>query len=156
MSVPSTYSLVLEGERLTVTTSKHRSFFDPRYLIAALLDHVAQGDGEICDDEARVMVDMVARHFALDADGAEQKLNHALNLYSRTMDLLAVGEILSAILESGEREEVMLMLLEVVAADGKQGADELRAVDDVAAVLGITAEERHSAFQRYFESRAEQ
>jgi uncharacterized tellurite resistance protein B-like protein len=156
MSVQPTYSLVLEGESLTVTTSEQRSFFDPRYLIAALLDHVAQGDGEICDEESRVMVDTVARHFDLDANGAEEKLNHALNLYSRSLDLPAVGEVLSGILEPGEREEVMLMLLNVVAADGRQGADELRAVDEVVAVLGITAEERHAAFQRYFESQADQ
>ncbi len=146
------YSLVLEGERLTVTTSHHRSFFDPRYLVAALLDHVARGDGEVSDEESSCMVDTVASHFGLDAAGAEQKLKHALNLYSRNMDLETVGEILGEVLEPEERENVMLMMLELVAADGRQGADELRAVDEVADVIGITPEQRHAAFQRYFAS----
>lgn len=156
MSAQPGYSLILEGEQISVTKTRHRSFFDPHYLIAALLNHVAHGDGAVCDEESRVMVDAVAEHFDLDAGGAEQKLNHALNLYSRNMDLHTVGEILAQILVQGEREEVMLMLLQVAAADGRQGADELHAVDEVAEVLGITGEERHSAFQRYFELRATQ
>lgn len=152
----ASYSLNLEGESLTVTTGGQRSVLDPRYLIAALLSHVAQADGQICDEETRTMVDVVAAHFGLDADGAEQKLNHALKLYSRNMDLDAVGEILSNILSPEDREDVMLMMLEVVAADGRQGADELRAVDEVAAVLDISPEQRHSAFQRYFASHGQQ
>lgn len=145
-----TYGLILKGEKLVVTRAGQSTFFDPRFLIAALLEHVARGDGEITDDESREIVDLVADHFQLDTDGAGSKLSHALNLYSRNMDLEAVGELLGEILEPEERGDVMLMLLKVVAADGRQGADELRAVDEVAEVLSITAEERHAAFQIYF------
>ena len=144
------YGLVMEGDKLTVASTRHPGLFDPRFLIAALLDHVARGDGEVCDEEATAMVQLVAEHFGLDAGQAETSLGHALNIYSRTMQLGQAGEILREVLGETERIDVMLMLLRVVAADGRQGADELEAVDEVAQALRLTAEERHLAFQRYF------
>lgn len=144
------YGLVLEGENLVVMPVRQPGFFDPRFLVAGLLYHVAMGDGEITEDEIQVMIDSVARHFQLDMLQAERRLSQALNLYIRKLDLRSVGNVLSEVLAPGERVDVMLMLLQVVAADGRQGADELCAVDEVAAVLGVSDEERHMAFSRYF------
>lgn len=144
------FGLVLAGDKLEVSRLQQPGFFDPRFLVAAVLDHVAWGDGEVVEEEARAMVDLVAQHFDLDEVAATSRLSHALNLYSQSMDLASVGEVLREVLGPGEREDVMLMLLHVVAADGRQGADELRAVDEVAAVLELTDAERHNAFQRYF------
>ena len=149
------YGLVLEGEKLTVHATAQPGLFDPRFLIAALLHHVAEGDGRVCDREAAAMVELVADHLGLDAMEAEARLGQALSLYSQSLDLTAVGEVLQDILDEQERIEVMLMLLHVVAADGRQGADELRAVDEVAASLQITDEERHLAFQHYFDEQDE-
>jgi uncharacterized tellurite resistance protein B-like protein len=145
------YGLVLEGERLVVKSAPRNSFFDPRFLIAALLEHVARGDGVICDSEARAMIDLVADHFELDKSRAEQKFTHALALYSKNLDLATVGSLLRQILSPSEREEIVVMLLEVIAADGRQGSDELAALDEVADALAINPEERHAGFARYFE-----
>ncbi|MEH6586405.1 MAG: TerB family tellurite resistance protein [Halioglobus sp.] len=150
VSRPS-YGLVIEGDKLVVTATPRNMFFDPRFLIAALLEHVARGDGVICDAETRSMIDLVAEHFDLDKSRAEQKFTHALALYSRTMDLAKVGAVLSEILPSTERQEVLVMLLQVIAADGRQGSDELEALDEVVAVLSITQDEKHAAFSQYFE-----
>jgi len=150
------YGLLLQGETLVVTSVRQQGFFDPRFLVAGLLYHVAMGDGDITDDEIQVMIDSVAGHFSLDMDQAEKKLSQALYLYIRKMDLGTVGQVLSKILAPGERVDVMVMLLRVVAADGRQGADELRAVDEVAAVLGVSDAERHEAFSRYFAERDKQ
>ena len=147
------YGLVIEGDKLVVTATPRNMFFDPRFLIAALLDHVARGDGVICDAETRSMIDLVAEHFDLDKSRAEEKFTHALGLYSSTMDLAEVGAILSEILSPGERQEVLVMLLHVIAADGRQGSDELEALDQVVAVLAITQEEKHAAFSQYFEQK---
>lgn len=77
---------------------------------------------------------------------------HAVTaLYSSSLDLAAVGALLSEILTAAEREEVLVMLLQVIAADGRQGGDELEALDQVAAALSVTSEEKHVAFSRYFD-----
>jgi uncharacterized tellurite resistance protein B-like protein len=145
------YVLVMEGDQLIVTEAPREAFFDPRFLVAALLEHVAKGDGVVCEAETREMIDRVAAHFHLDASRAEQKFSQALALYSRNLDLAAVGEVLHVILSSAEREDLIVMLLQVIAADGRQGSDELVALDDVLACLAITDEERHAGFSRYFD-----
>ena len=150
------FGLVIEGDRLTVSRTRRPNFFDPRFLLAALLDHVARGDGQVCDDEAQAMLELIAGHFALDTHQAEVRLAHALNVYSQSMDLDVVGALLSEVLTDSERVDVMWMMLCVAAADGRRGIDELEAVDEVAAALTLTEEERHAGFQRYFEQRTGQ
>ena len=154
MAAPG-FGLILEGDKLVVSVAPRGSFFDPRFLIAALLDHVARGDGSVCDAEAKAkakaMISLVANHFGLDTSVARHKFNHALALYSSSLDLAAVGALLSEILTAAEREEVLVMLLQVIAADGRQGGDELEALDQVAAALSVTSEEKHAAFSRYFD-----
>ena len=150
-STTPNYGLVLEGETLVVTETPRETFFDPRFLVAALLEHVAKGDGFVCKAETREMIDLVAMHFQLDTSRAQQKFSQALAVYSRNLDLTAVGEVLNVILSPAEREDLIVMLLQVIAADGRQGSDELAALDDVLACLAITAEERHTGFSRYFD-----
>jgi uncharacterized tellurite resistance protein B-like protein len=150
MAAPG-FGLILEGDKLVVSVAPRGSFFDPRFLVAALLDHVARGDGSVCDAEAKAMISLVANHFGLDTSVARHKFNHALALYSSSLDLAAVGALLSEILSAAEREEVLVILLQVIAADGRQGGDELEALDQVAVALSATSEEKHAAFSRYFD-----
>lgn len=145
------YGLLLEGDKLVVTEAPRETFFDPRFLVAALLEHVARGDGVVCEAETREIIDLVAGYFQLDTSRAEQKFSQALALYSSNLDLVRVGQVLSGILGPAEREDVVVMLLRVIAADGRQGSDELAALDDIVACLSISAQERHAAFTRYFE-----
>ena len=146
------YGLVLEGDQLTVTATPRKAFFDPRFLVAALLHHVAKGDGVVCEAETREMIDQVAAYFQLDKSQAEQKFIQALALYSINLDLEKAGGVLNSILSPRERLDVLFMLLKVIAADGRQGSDELAALDEVAACLSISESERHAAFSRYFDS----
>ena len=146
------YGLILEGDKLVVTAAPRGSFFDPRFLVAALLEHVALGDGVICDAEASAMVSLVADHFGLERPVAEKKLSQALALYASNLDLVRVGDVLRDTLASAERVDVLVMLLEVIAADGRQGSDELAAFDEVAAILSVSSDERHTAFSLYFDA----
>ena len=155
MSSSTNYGLVLKGDQLIVTETPREAFFDPRYLVAALLHHVADGDGVVCEAETREMIDLVAAHFQLGKSRAEQKFTQAMALYSANLDLDKVGEVLQSILSPAEREEVMLMLLHVIAADGRQGSEELAALDEVAQCLSISADEKHAAFSRYFDREKE-
>ena len=149
------FGLVIEGNGVAISRPRRPGFFDPRFLVAALLDHVARGDGQICDAEAVAMVELIAAHFGLDRQQAEARLGHALNLYSQSMDLTTVGELLGEVLRGDERIDVMWMLLQVAAADGRRRSDELAAVDRAAQALNLSDEERHAGFQRYFDERAE-
>lgn len=149
----SNYGLVLQEDELVVTSTPRPGFFDPRFLVAALLEHVALGDGSVCERETATMIDLVARYFGLDASRAERRFTEALSLYARSLDLAGAGDVLKEVLEPDERIQVVVMALEVIAADGRRGADELAALDQVVAALDITAAERHAAFERYFSQR---
>ena len=149
------FGLVIEDNQLAISRAQRPGFFDPRFLVAALLDHVARADGAVCDAEAVAMVELIATRFGLDSQQAEARLGHVLNLYSQSMDLASVGELLCEVLCGDERIDVMSMLLEVAAADGHRRSDELAAVDQAASALNLSDEERHAGFQRYFDARDE-
>jgi len=58
---------------------------------------------------------------------------------------------LSSLLNDAEKEEIALMMLKVVAADGRKDAEEMSQLRLAADVIEIPAETLHRAFDRYFE-----
>ena len=53
-------------------------------------------------------------------------------------------------LNDAEKEEIALMMLKVVAADGRKDAEEMSQLRRAAEVIEIPAETLHRAFDRYF------
>ena len=94
------YGLVLEGDQLTVTATPRKAFLDPRFLVAALLHHVAKGDGVVCEAETREMIDQVAAYFQLDKSQAEQKFIQALPGMGSVFLLMAILFYIGAVIST--------------------------------------------------------
>lgn len=140
----------LDGNVLVIETSDGPVTYDSKFLVAALLIYVAKGDGTIDPQEAARMLDLIEDHFKL--AGAE-----SLELLTTAMSEMAerpnLGESLADLgksLSDREKEEIALMALKVIAADGRRDVAELEHFNNAVSAADISPDIVHRAFDRYF------
>ena len=140
----------LEGTSLIVETSEGTKTYDSKFLVAALLIFIARGSGTIEPEESAKMIDLIEEHFRL--EGAE-----SLELLTRAMSEMAenpgLGQALIELaptLSEQEKEDIALMALKVIAADGRRQVAEMEKFNEAVEAIGISQETIHRAFDRYF------
>lgn len=140
----------LEGTTLVVETAAATETYDAQFLVAALLIFVARGSGTIEPEETAKMLDLIEAHFHL--QGAE-----SLELLTRAMTELAekpeLGELLARLgrtLSDAEKEDIAVMALKVIAADGRRKVAEMEKFNEAVEAVGVSPEIVHRAFDRYF------
>ncbi|MEM9404266.1 MAG: TerB family tellurite resistance protein, partial [Pseudomonadota bacterium] len=65
-------------------------------------------------------------------------------------DLDSLLSQLGTMLSGSDREDVALLMVKVLAADGKADADEMERMRDAGLLVGISAAAMHRAYNRYF------
>jgi len=140
----------LEGTRLVVETDGNTEVYDSQFLVAALLIFIARGGGRIEAEETGKMLDLIEEHFHL--EGAE-----SLELLTRAMSEMAekpeLGELLSELgrsLSDADKEDIAVMALKVIAADGRRKVSEMEKFNEAVEAVGVSPEIVHRAFDRYF------
>lgn len=140
----------LDGPELVVESKYGTEVYDSQFLVAALLIFVARGSGAIEPEETDKMIELIEDHFKL--QGAE-----TLGLLTRAMSELAekpeLGQLLAEFGQSrsdAEKEDIAVMALKVVAADGRREVAEMEKFNQAVEAIGITPEIVHRAFDRYF------
>ena len=139
-----------EGSTLVIETTSGPESYDSQFLVAALLVFVAKGDGNISEDEVKKMLQLVSEHFHLESGESLALLNRAMGDLADNPDLVGLLKELSKVLSPTEKEDIAVMLLKVIAADGIRDVDEMEMMNVAAEIIDISAEARHSAFDRYF------
>lgn len=141
----------LDGNVLVVETTDGPITYDSKFLVAALLIYVAKGSGRIEPEESAKMIELIQEHFEL--QGAE-----SLELLTRAMSEMAeqpnLGQSLAELartLSDEEKEDIALMALKVVAADGAVQVNEMEQFNTAVEAADISPEIVHRAFDRYFE-----
>ncbi len=140
----------LRGKELVVETKFGIRVYDYRFFAAALLIFVSRGSGTIEPEESAAMIELIREHFGL--EGAE-----SLDLLTRAMTEMAEdpelgGELakLGQTLAEAEKEDIAVMALKVIAADGKREFEEMQQFNLALEAIGATPETIHRAFDRYF------
>ena len=140
----------LEGTTLIIETADGEVRYDSKFLVAALLVYIARGSGRIEPEESARMIDLIEDHFSL--EGAE-----SLELITYAMEEMAekptLGTLLADVgptLSDGDKEDIALMGLKVVAADGRRQFEEMEQFKRAMEALGISPDIVHRAFDRYF------
>ena len=139
-----------EGATLVIETSTGPETYDSQFLVAALLVFVAKGDGNISERETQQMLQLVSEHFHLHGGESLALLNRAMSDLADNPDLTSLLKELSAVLTPEEKEDIAVMLLKVIAADGTRDVDEMETMNVAAEIIDISADARHRAFERYF------
>lgn len=139
-----------EGSTLVIETGGETETYDSQFLVAVLLVCVAKGDGTISEKETEKMLELVGDHFHLESAESLALIMRAMSNLAENPYLNDILRQLSTILHDQEKEDVAIMLLKVVAADGKADADEMAMVGTAGEIIDITPDIMHRAFDRYF------
>lgn len=140
----------LEGTNLVIETDSGTETYDSQFLVAALLVFIARGSGTIEPEETAEMLELIQSQFHL--QGAE-----SLELLTRAMSELAekpeLGSLLTELgqtLADSDKEDIAIMALKVIAADGRRQVAEMEKFNLVVEAVGMSPEVVHRAFDRYF------
>ena len=143
-----------EGNQLVIETSNETEVYDSKFLVAALLLSVAKSDGHISEIETEKMLQLVGDHFRLRSSESLELLTSAMTKIAENPDLTSILKDLSSMLTSSDKEDVAVMLLKVVAADGRKDAKEMDTLSQAAEIIEISPESMHKAYDRYFDDKA--
>ena len=140
-----------DGSNLIIETGNETEVYDSQFLVAALCIFVAKSDGQISEDETEKMLELVGQHFHLESSESLSLLTRAMADFADNPDLTSLLRQLSTVLTAQEKEDVAVMLLKVVAANGRKEAEEMEALSTAAEIIDISPDLVHNAFDRYFE-----
>lgn len=129
---------------------------DARRLVASLMALVASSDGDMSPYEIARMVEMLRERFHLKTGEALDLVTRAteeLVEYSRTDELL---EEVNRELALPHKEDLMLMVLGVIAADSQKAAEEIKLLAALIDGLNMPDNIMEKVYTRYFRNRKEQ
>lgn len=124
---------------------------DTKNLVAALLLFVAKGDGRISDEETAMMMGLVSDHFGIGSGEALALLTNAMENMAEKATFESGLNALARGVSVAEKEDIALMMLRVVAANGRKDAEEMEKLRLAADIIEIPADALHRAYDRYFE-----
>ena len=140
----------LEGSTLVVETQAGETRYDCRFLIAALLIFVARGSGSIEPEESAKMIDLIENHFSLQSSEYLELITYAMAEIAEKPTLGTLLADVGPTLSDGDKEDIALMGLKVVAADGTRQYSEMEQFNRAMEAVGVPPEIVHRAFDRYF------
>jgi uncharacterized tellurite resistance protein B-like protein len=141
----------VEGDELIIETQSRTETYDSKYLLAALLLNVAKGDSAITGNQSQQMLTLIERQFGIASAESLELLTRAMSDLAENPDMDSLLRDLSGMLSAQEKEDFAVMMLKVAAADGRQDAEEMEKLQKFAAIMGITPDTMHRAYDRYFE-----
>ena len=140
----------LEGTHLVVETRDGTQTYDSRFLVAAMLVYIARGSGRIEPEESSKMIDLIKEHFEMEGAESLELLTRVMTEMAENPDLRQALTDLSPTLSEQDKEDIAVMALKVIAADGRREVAEMEKFNEAVESIGISAETVHRAFDRYF------
>lgn len=140
----------LEGTTLIIETREGEVRYDSKFLVAALLIFIARGSGRIEPEESARMIDLIENHFSLEGPESLELITYAMEEMAEKPTLGTLLADVGPTLSDGDKEDIALMGLKVVAADGRRDFAEMEQFKRAMDGLGISPDIVHRAFDRYF------
>lgn len=140
----------LDGTTLVVETDSTTETYDAQFLVAALLIFVARGSGSIEPEETAKMLDLIQGHFQLQGAESLELLTRAMSELAEKPELAELLAELGKTLSDAEKEDIAVMALKVIAADGRRKVAEMEKFNEAVEAVGVSPEIVHRAFDRYF------
>ena len=138
-----------DDDPFRIETGLEEESYDSRFLTAVLLVYVAKADGDITADESSRMLELLGDRYHLKSAESLELLHRAMTDIARNPDLDSLLQDLGTRLNDDDREDLALMMVAVLAADGKADAVEMERMREAGSLVGIRARTIHDAFDRY-------
>ncbi len=143
-------SSTLKGTELIIETRHGTKVYDSKFLVAALLIFVARGSGKIEPEESAKMLDLIEEHFQMQGAESLELLTRAMTDMAENPELADELTKLAPTLSDKDREDIALMALKVIAANGRRDVGEIEKFNEAVKSIGISSDAVHRAFDRYF------
>ncbi len=140
----------LQGTNLIVETKQGTQTYDSKFLVAALLIFIARGSGTIEPEESAKMIGLIEEYFQMQGAESLELLTRAMAEMAENPNLGQALIDLAPTLTDRDKEDIALMALKVIAADGQQHVSEMEKFDQAVEAIGISPDIVHRAFDRYF------
>lgn len=140
----------LEGTELVVETAEGTERYDSKFLVAAMLIFIARGSGSIAPEESAKMIDLIEDHFQMQGAESLELLTRAIAEMTEKPELRQVLTELGPTLSDSDKEDIAVMALKVIAADGRREVAEMEKFSQAVEAIGISPNIVHRAFDRYF------
>jgi len=140
----------LDGTKLIVETEDGIEEYDSQFLVAALLVFIARGSGQIMPEESAQMIELIEDHFHLQGAQSLELLTRAMTEMLDKPELPRLLVDLAPTLSEADKEDIALMGLKVIAADGHRHFAEMEQFNRAMSAFDISPEIIHKAFERYF------
>ena len=122
-------------------------------LIASLMALVAKSDGGVSPDEITRMVELLRDRFGLQPGEALNMITRATDEVADTINLDELLRSVNDDLALQHKEELLLMLLHVIAADDQKDVAEMKFLSAVVEGLKVPEKIMANVYARYFDER---
>ena len=140
----------LEGDVLIVETESDTETYDAQFLVAAMMIYIARGSGSIEPEETAKMLELIEHRFQLHGSESLQLLTRAMSELAEKPELAPLLVELGSTFSDADKEEIAVMALKIIAADGRREVEEMERFNEAMDALGVTPDSKHRAFDRYF------
>ena len=140
----------LTGNVLVVETRDGPVTYDSKFLVAALLIFIARGSGRIEHEESARMIELLKDYFNMQGAEALELLTRAIEDMDENPKLGVALAQLGRTLPEMQKEDIAVMALQVIAADGRREVAEMEQFNAAAEAVGMSPDTVHNAFDRYF------
>ena len=121
----SLLDLIIEKTGVRTASNSVAADSGAQVLIASLLALVASSDGGISTDENMRIVNLLGKRFGLSAGEASDLVARALENHPSHDQVDEVLDSVNAVLSRSQKEDLMFMVLCVIAADNKKDVAEM-------------------------------
>ncbi len=139
-----------DDDGLIIDTQGRTETYDAKYLVAAILVFVAKSGGKISGMQSQQMLALLEEYFELPSAESLALLTRAITESAENPDMSSLLGDLSSVLSTEEKEDIAVMLLKIVATDGRKDAEELEKLSVAIEIIDIAADVMHRAYDRYF------
>ena len=140
----------LEATKLVIETADGVEEYDSQFLVAALLVYLARSSGQIEPEESAKMIELIEDHFQLEAAESLELISRAMTELMERPELVTLLADLASKLSDEDKEQIVLMALKLIAADGQKHFAEMEQFDRAMQAANISPEIVHRAFDQYF------
>lgn len=140
----------LRGTTLVIETRDGTESYDSKFLVAAMLIFIARGDGTITPEESAKMIELIKDYFHMQSAESLELLTRAIAELAEKPDLAQTLTELGPTLSDADKEDIAVMALKVIAADGRRDVAEMEKFSQAVEAIGISPQIVHRAFDRYF------
>ena len=145
--------LIYKGTGINLRLDELSDDRTAQMMVAGVLAVAAHSDGETTSSEINRMVELMREKYPLKSSEALDLITRGVDTYADQDSLRSLFSALKDRLPLAHKEELVVMVLEVLAADGMKKPQELSWLEEALEALGVPDEIMNNVYGKYFSQR---